>query len=263
MRGVAPDSASGPASTSAAGAATGAARVEVWWARASTDPGLERFLDDAERARAARLPPGPKPGFVTARALMRRVLSRRTGLAPTDVPIEATCRWCGGPHGRPRVVLGLGWPAVTVSLAHAEDVVVVAVADGGEVGVDVEPTPPPGHLGAADAERLAAEVLAPDERVQWVAAGRVPADLAQWWTRKEAVLKASGHGLAVPPASIRVSAPWAPPAVLAWDASEPLGGVVSLVDLAAVPGHVGSVAVLGAAALSVVEQAGDELLATG
>jgi len=134
------------------------------------------------------------------------------------------------------------------------------------VGVDAEPTPPPGYLGAADAEQLASEVLAPDERVQWVAAGRVPADLAQWWTRKEAVLKASGHGLAVPPASIRVSAPWAPPAVLAWDVSEPLGGVVSLVDLAAPPGYggyVGSVAVLGAAAASVVERAGDEVLVTG
>lgn len=239
------------------------ARVEVWWAAASSDPGLDRMIDPIERGRAAGMDPGPRAGFVTARALMRCVLSQRTGLLPAEVPLSATCPRCGGPHGKPSVALGPPHPPLGVSLAHAGEMVVVAVADTGDVGVDAEAVQAVARLGARDADLLAAEALAPDERVLWSAGGRVPADLARWWTRKEAVLKACGHGLAVRPASVRVSPPWAPPALVAWDATEPLDGVVSLVDLGAVPGYVGSVAVLGASAAHVAERDGDEVLAAG
>ena len=79
-------------------------------------------------------------------------------------------------------------------------------------------------------------------------------------TRKEALLKATGDGLAVAPATITVTPPDAPPALVAWTAAPPLASAAHLFDLDPGPGHVASLAVLGAR-LAVVERDGDGLLA--
>ena len=84
--------------------------------------------------------------------------------------------------------------------------------------------------------------------------------LLRYWTRKEALLKATGDGLAVDPATITVTPPEAPPALVAWSATPPLEADVHLFDLNPGPGHVASLAVLGPR-LAVVERGADGLLA--
>jgi hypothetical protein len=80
--------------------------------------------------------------------------------------IVRVCPACGsGAHGRP---VAVGVPA-SVSLAYAADLVVVAWSYDGPVGVDVEPAGPPVDDGVGD--RTA-------------------------WTRVEALLKATGAGVA-------------------------------------------------------------------
>jgi 4'-phosphopantetheinyl transferase len=46
-------------------------------------------------------------------------------------------------------------------------------------------------------------------------------ELLALWTRKESVLKATGHGLAIPPSSVEVSGPGVTPALRAWGAATP------------------------------------------
>jgi 4'-phosphopantetheinyl transferase len=65
------------------------------------------------------------------------------------------------------------------------------------------------------------------------------------WARKEAVLKASGHGLAVDPRQVVVSGPEEPAALLQWKGDVPLGTGVQLADVPLTePGHVAAVALL-------------------
>ncbi|WP_439901301.1 4'-phosphopantetheinyl transferase family protein [Microbacterium azadirachtae] len=116
----------------------------------------------------------------TADALIRALAAE---LAPgSDLHIVRRCPVCGGPHGRPV----LPSAPVRASIAYAEPWTVVAVAAADDIaalGIDAEP--------AAAALDLAALFTAAD-----------PPDLRRW-TQIEAVLKADGRGLLIPPDRVR------------------------------------------------------------
>ncbi|MDP9106005.1 MAG: 4'-phosphopantetheinyl transferase superfamily protein [Candidatus Eremiobacteraeota bacterium] len=236
-----------------------AAECHVWWA----DPlisgeDLARHLDDAERERAARFRrPEDRLRYAAAHGLARLVLGADLGEVPRKVRFETECARCGGPHGKPRL-LGSG-AAVDFSISHSGRRVVVAAARGVRVGVDVEST---ARRYASD-EPLVRGVLTPAEAE---ALTRVPESrraeaFFRYWTRKEAVLKATGDGLTVPPASVEVSGPDDPPHLLAWNAVPPLDAVVRLHDLSAGTGHCGVLALIGGPDLTIVERAFGDVLA--
>jgi 4'-phosphopantetheinyl transferase len=218
----------------------------VWWARAD-DVGArhDALLSPDDLARRARLRREADRRLLTAAwALARIVLGAALGLPPAEVGIDRTCPRCGEPHGRPEVA---GAPGPHFSIAHSGDCVAVAVCPGAAVGVDVEAL---GRFGPAELADVAALVLGPGEL-----AGSAR-ELSTTWTRKEALLKATGDGLAVPLDRVLLSAPDAPPRVLRWD-----GGPVRLHDLHPPAGHVGALAVLGPTPQRVVEDDGAPLLA--
>jgi len=70
-----------------------------------------------------------------------------------------------------------------------------------------------------------------------------PEALFRYWTRKDAILKATSHGLAVSPASITISSPYHAPELLIGNAKMPVKAAF-LYDLDAGPGHVASLATL-------------------
>ncbi|WP_127127913.1 4'-phosphopantetheinyl transferase superfamily protein [Georgenia sp. SYP-B2076] len=236
-------------------------RCAVWWATPSDQPALVGLLDDDERRRRSRLTAGgARERYVTAHVLLRLLLAEATGVRAADLRFDTTCYRCGADHGKPRLVGAGARAAVGFNVSHAEGRVAVAVTDGAAVGIDVEPVLEP----AADA--VAEEILGPTELEAYRA---LPADararaLAVWWTRKEAVLKATGDGLALAPALVPVSAP-DEPAALATAGSghaspEPALGL-HLQDLAPVAGYAACVAVLGPSGLDVSEHDADPLLA--
>ena len=201
--------------------------------------------------------------FVTARALLRLVLAPEIHVPPSRVALVARCQRCGsGRHGKPRL-LDAGLP-LAFSLTHVGGCVAIATTPGRAVGVDVEIA----H-DRTDPEReaLAAAALAPQELAAY---RRIPADdrgraMAVWWSRKEAVLKATGDGLAVPPSRVLVSEPGSPAALLGSDADGDSAAVLApgsarLYDLRHDPGYVGCVAVLGTRRLTVDEHDGDQML---
>jgi 4'-phosphopantetheinyl transferase len=136
--------------------------VVVRWASVAGGPTDDEAIP--ERSRLAAMTDDDRRRFVGARRLLHRVVAEVTG--SDDVVLHQRCERCGGPHGRPTVTVG-GQPGPHVSMAHAGDLVVVAVASN-PVGVDVEPG---------------------DDR---------------GWVRLEAVLKATGHGLDVDPSLLDV-----------------------------------------------------------
>ncbi|GAA4285947.1 4'-phosphopantetheinyl transferase family protein [Georgenia daeguensis] len=235
----------------------GRAEVDVWLLPRPTVLPPLAWLDDAERTRAATLPPGRAAEFVAGRRLLRAVLGQRLGLPPDQVPLVARCPRCGDPHGQVRVLAGAPWH---VSVSRSGPLVAVATAEL-PVGVDVESVAAVGAAPVADVVLSAAE----RERHSRLRAGERPADLARTWARKEAVLKALGAGLELAPSSFTltvpvttVGAPLDAPAVGASD-----GGVaVAVADLGdGEVGAVGAVAVVGVAGLAVRVHDGAAVLA--
>src|SRR4051794_2194722 len=70
--------------------------------------------------------------FACASILARRAVALETGSDPRTVVIDRRCASCGAEHGKPTAP-GLG---IFLSIAHAGDVVGVAVSRCGDVGLD-------------------------------------------------------------------------------------------------------------------------------
>lgn len=129
--------------------------------------------------------------FATAWTLVRHRLSEITGVPGAELEFVRDCRVCGDPrHGKPR----LRGPGPSFSLSHSGDRVVVAVSEDSEVGVDVEAE------STRPIDDLADRILHAEE------APASGLELLRTWVRKEAILKASGHGLGTAMTSIHLGA---------------------------------------------------------
>ncbi len=229
----------------------------MWWARPDDwRPELESLLDNAERERLGRLRRRrDRERFVVGAALARTIVADYAGTAPARIGLDRTCADCGAAHGKPRVI-GCD-DAVELSISHSGDRVVVAIALGKAVGVDVESP----RDDAAQLLELVDDVLRPEEarRLRALPANEQAAGFLTYWTRKESLLKATGEGLRLGLASVAVTGPGEPPRLLGW--SEATGNVegATLADLRPGAGYVACLAVLGGVTHVVEECASDRL----
>lgn len=139
------------------------------------------LLTTEERARADRMRAGPRERRVVAWARLREVLGAATGTRPGQVHLQV------GAHGKPFVP---GGPAF--NLSHSEGLGLCALAEGREVGVDVEAVRP-----VAEAQLIAARWIGPEAAAALEAAGADrDAAFLRLWTRRESLLKGVGIGLA-------------------------------------------------------------------
>jgi 4'-phosphopantetheinyl transferase len=216
----------------------------VWWAApvAPADaPGLVAMLDADERDRLGRFRRDADRGrYLAAHALVRLVLAEAVDRAPEALVFDRTCR-CGAQHGKPVLPGGPGF-----SLTHAGDLVGVAVHAGGAVGLDVEEERELADLGAMAAHACSPRESAPDTQTFFTL-----------WTRKEALLKATGTGLASPMSAITLG----PDGVLDWSGEDAPLEPLWLRDLLPAPGYRAAVAGTGAQPQVVTEERGDDLLA--
>jgi 4'-phosphopantetheinyl transferase len=148
------------------------------------------------------------------------------------VPLRQVCDRCGGPHGR--ATLAIESVDAQLSISRTRRYGVLALGGVHQLGVDIEEI-----VGIDDTETLARTALAADELVTFaqIAVASRPRWITQAWTRKEALLKATGAGLNVDPRTfpvplrldsqfVDVADHWGP-----W----------TVRDLPAVPRHVGTV----------------------
>lgn len=170
-------------------------QVDVWYVRLAKadNPRLldayRRLLSSEEAAREQRfLAQGARLQFLAGRALIRTVLSQ---YAAVDPPAWVfTCNAYGKPSIAAPVSTGLEF-----NLSHTDGLVVCAVTWGRAVGIDVERLdrrPDALELAQrffAPAEARALEPLPPEE---------CQTRFLQFWTLKEALIKARGTGLSMP-----------------------------------------------------------------
>jgi 4'-phosphopantetheinyl transferase len=184
--------------------------VEVWQVElAAGEAGrAAALLSHDERERAARL---KRPQlWIVARAALRTALGGRLGVPAAEIAFAE------GPHGKPE----LPGSRLRFNLSHSGERALIAMADGVEVGIDVERTARRSHA----VERTLTE----GERAALRGVDR-HVELLRVWCRKEALAKAIGGGLG-----------WAPES---FDTSCPDG--YALVDLELDAGYVGALAVAG------------------
>lgn len=135
-----------------------------------------------------------RDSFVVARGVLRSLLARYLDALPADI------RFAYSPYGKP----ALDWPGseLRFNLSHSHQLALVAVAQGRDLGVDLE------HRVPERATMAVARQCFGDDELAALAS--LPAE--QWaegfyngWTRKEALIKARGEGLSLPLTQIAVS----------------------------------------------------------
>lgn len=222
--------------------------VVRWSAPLPNEERFLRLLDDVERGRhEAYRQDADKRRFLTGRMLAKTVAAEHLGRAVEDIVFDATCEDCGKPHGRPRVP----GSDLTLSISHSGDLIGVAATPAGlPVGLDVETAKRRAEdslieYALSPAEREAVSGLTPDEKA---------AAFFVYWTRKEAVMKATGKGLKIPLQSITFSGYDQPARLLASGDPALDPERTRLADLKAADGYRGAIAVLTTEDLSVTEE---------
>ncbi|WP_313024295.1 4'-phosphopantetheinyl transferase superfamily protein [Mobilicoccus sp.] len=229
------------------------AEVHVYSARPTFAPESVHLLDDDERTSLATLRrPRDHARYVSAHALLRYALAQHTGIPESAQRFHRRCVLCRGPHGKPRLLppgvepgedgtLAADPGTPHVNLSHTDGRIVLALSPHHAVGVDVErwdATSFAGFASVALTSEEARELLEFDVSEREVAR-------AVWWCRKEAVLKATGHGLRVDARHLRVSAPDRPAALLDWTDDDIPRPTVSMADLPVRGRYAAAVAVAG------------------
>lgn len=159
------------------------------WLAAADD-----LLTPPEQARAARFRFAPdRTAYALAHALWRALLGQCLNMEAGIVPLST------GPSGQPL----LPGTALATSLSHSGAGVLIGVGAMDALGVDLERAPPRRALAP-----LTSTLCTPGEAAALQAMPAATRELAllQLWTRKEALLKAFGVGLAQAPSEIAVPA---------------------------------------------------------
>jgi len=200
-----------------------------------------RVLDAAERERAAAYPDEQRRArFILSHGVTRLILGRYAGIAPEEVAY-------GEQANRKPVLAGpVAASDIRFNLTHSEGIALLAVAPGLDVGVDIERI-----RSLRDALGLAQRFFAPEE-INDLRSLSEPAEreaaFFRCWTRKEAMLKATGDGLRFPLSAFAVTLLVGEAAAVRWDRREPgLRGAWSLASLEPADGYVGALAHCGEA----------------
>ena len=176
--------------------------VHLWIARLDVfEDAHRRFLgwlspDECQRAEKFAFD-AHRVHFVNGRGLLRQILGQYLNFPPGQLRFRYT------PFGKPELESPDLQNYIFFNLSHSNGVVLFAFAKNMEIGVDIEFIRP--HT---DIEQSGAIVFSPPEMA---AIRALPPEwrrtaFFQFWTRKEAFIKAVGHGFSLPLQQFNVSA---------------------------------------------------------
>ena len=144
-------------------------------------------LSDEERVRADRLiRDEDRQRYIFAHGCLRVLLGRCLNIAPDAVMLQL------GSAGKPVLCHATHRSDLSFNLSHAHGLALIAIAQGREVGVDLERIRPD-----VEVEKLSTRYFAPAEQamIRQSAQGQRPARFFRYWVAKESVLKGQGVGL--------------------------------------------------------------------
>lgn len=144
--------------------------------------------DEAVRARRFLLPTHQRR-YAVARASLRALLGAELGLAPEAV------RFRYGEHGKPALAPGPAGPDLGFNVSHSGELALIGLIRGAQIGVDIE-----AERDLTDQDALVRRYFSAAEIEDYfgLEPARRRAAFFNGWTRKEALVKALGQGLAFP-----------------------------------------------------------------
>jgi 4'-phosphopantetheinyl transferase len=214
--------------------------IHVWATTLAAPPSvLENFattLSPEEKERAYKFKfEKHRNRFIAGRGALRAIL------APYLRANAAKLRFVYSANGKPALAEEFAGDGIHFNLAHSEEMVLVAVTRMGAVGVDVEGVRP-----VKDVEELVARFFSQreSEAFRKVSDDQKPAAFFNLWTRKEALLKATGEGITRSLSLVEVSfLPGEPARLLAISGDAAKAAEWSLRELAPAAGFTGAIAI--------------------
>jgi len=165
---------------------------QTWLDEEDPDP-FRGLLSEDERVRAGRLRgPHGADRFTVGRGILRSILGRYLSRRPEEL------FFAYGANGKPALA-GNWQERLSFNVSHAGSLEIFVIANGFEVGVDVEEIRP-----ISDLEATASIIMSEAELAEFK---RLPASMKldrffTMWTCKEAILKALGSGFSGPAKNI-------------------------------------------------------------
>lgn len=169
--------------------------VHVWRASLDQDPPARRAMqstlspDEWDRARRFYFEKD-RHRYVMARGMLRVILSRYLNVAPGQI------RFHYNRYGKPRIMDPAGTEWLTFNVSHSSDLVLIAIAHGRKIGVDLEQI-----RQDVSYDQVAQRFFSPQEYAMlqsFTGAEAKRKAFFDCWTRKEAYIKAQGQGLSIP-----------------------------------------------------------------
>lgn len=145
-----------------------------------------QILDNTEKTQAERFKnPQLQQRYVAAHGRLRHILAHYLNVSPASIRIEKTVQ------GKPYLV---DYSELAFNLSHTGNHLLVAVAENCQLGVDIEQCKHRAGLSS-----LVHKCFSTEEALYWQ---RLPeaeqlSEFYQFWTRKEAFVKATGFGIAL------------------------------------------------------------------
>jgi 4'-phosphopantetheinyl transferase len=165
--------------------------IHVWAASLAVSPAdLARFAtflssDETERAGKFKFD-RHRNRFIAGRGILRELLGRYLKTNPAQIDFSYAER------GKPGLTKPFASAKLHFNLAHSENLALLAITSRAPVGVDVE------HIRSINnVEDLVARFFSTreNELFQKLSAEEKPRAFFNLWTRKEALLKATGEGI--------------------------------------------------------------------
>jgi 4'-phosphopantetheinyl transferase len=157
-----------------------------------TEPGPELVVLSAdEQLRAARFVRArDRRRFARCRASLREILGAILDQPPASLAFRAVAR------GKPELDLADqkdGQFRLRFNVSHSADLAMIAICRGCELGIDLEQIRP-----VSEAERIVASFFSDAEQAEFasIPGSARPIAFVRGWTRKEAILKGLGVGIA-------------------------------------------------------------------
>ncbi len=153
------------------------------------------WLDRRELSRCEKLLPEPRRHFVLCRAALRSILCHEIGCSNSGLSFGE------GEYGKPYPLVDGESAALSFSVSHSGGHGLIAYAQDGRLGVDVEQPVPRAHLTS-----LIEAVMGPDERreLDQMASPERLRQFFRLWTCKEALVKALGTGFSTDISSFQI-----------------------------------------------------------
>lgn len=165
--------------------------VHIWRASLKPSPATivqcQLVLSEDEMARANRLHSDThRQRAIITRGIVRRILCQYLDMAPTEVMFQTTR------YGKPYIVPAQNQRGVMFNISHSEDMLLVGIARGHSIGVDVEAIRP--LSGLRGLSRMAFSQREQQSFAILPVRRQIPTFFGMW-TQKEAFVKAIGTGL--------------------------------------------------------------------